>query len=104
MKVSHNGVREKTGKKKKSILLRVALIAFSIYVVIMMVQLQLELDASQKLLQGVNDKIAAQQRINEDLETKNQNLEQHLEQEAREQGYAKPGEIIIYEIPGADKK
>lgn len=104
MKVSGSGARGKNEKKKKSILLRVALIAFSIYVVIMMVQLQLELSASQKQLQDVNDKIAAQQRVNEDLETKNQNLDQYLEQEAREQGYAKPGEIIIYEIPGSEKK
>ena len=38
--------------------------------------------------------------INEDLENKTQNSEEYLEQQARENGMARPGEQIYQEIPG----
>ena len=62
-------------KRKKSIFLRLALLAFSIYVI-----MQLLID---------------------DQKNKMENYESYQEQQARENGQARPGESIYKEIPGA---
>ena len=96
-------------KKKKSIFLRVALAAFSIYVVVMLVQLQLEFSEQQK---DYNQKTAAAEKLKKEIEElkkqskvfrnryKNNNSEDYMEEKAREQGMARPGETIYIEIPG----
>ena len=43
-----------------------------------------------------------QKRANENLRRQTENLEEYLEQQAREQGWALPGEVILMEIPGID--
>lgn len=90
----------KVKRKKKSILLRVALLAFSIYVVVMLAQLQLEIREKQKQIDTLKENIAAQQRVNENLTRQTENLEQYLRQQAYEQGWALPGEIVMIEVPG----
>lgn len=90
----------KVKRKKKSILLRVALLAFSIYVVVMLAQLQLEIREKQKQIDTLKGNIAAQQRVNENLTRQTENLEQYLRQQAYEQGWALPGEIVMIEVPG----
>lgn len=84
-------------RKKKSIFLRIALLAFSIYVVVMLVWLQNEISSKEK---KIADMDAAIQRLtvqNEDLQNQSDNYEKFLEQEARRQGYAIPGETIYKE-------
>lgn len=88
-------------RKKKSIFLRIALLAFSVYVIVMLVQLQMELSARERDLNNLNQTIQNQKMMNEDLKNQAENHENYLDQQAREQGYARPGETIYKEIPGS---
>ncbi|MBQ9964480.1 MAG: septum formation initiator family protein [Clostridia bacterium] len=90
---------KRAAKRKRSIVLRVAIVAFSVYVVVSLVQLQLQFNAAQEKLDALNAKTAAQQEINAVLEDQIQNSDEYKEQEARKQGMAKPGETILVEIP-----
>lgn len=87
-------------KKKRSIFLRVALLAFSVYVVVTLVQLQLELKEKKDQENAILAEIERQERLNEDLQNKLENVDEYLEQQARENGKARPGEQIYQEIPG----
>ena len=55
-------------------------------------------------LNSVVDKLKAsvayQQQMNEDMQDKREHYESYLEQQAREQGLALPGETIFREAPG----
>ena len=93
----------KSRRKKKNILLRIAVVAFSIYVIVTLVQLRLEINRMEtEEVDVLKDKIAEQKRANENLRRQTENLEEYLEQQAREQGWALPGEVIVMEIPGID--
>ena len=93
----------KSRRKKKNILLRIAVVAFSIYVIVTLVQLRLEINRMQtEQVDVLKDKITEQKRANENLIRQTENLEEYLEQQAREQGWALPGEVILMEIPGID--
>ncbi len=89
----------KTIKKRKSIFLRVALIALAIYVVVSLIQLQLQLSDGQQTLDALSAQVANQQSVNAGLQDQINNYESYLEQQARKQGMAKPGETILVEIP-----
>jgi cell division protein FtsB len=89
----------KTFTKKRSIFLRVALIALAIYVVVSLIQLQLQLDEGQRQLDSLSDRLANQLSANAELQDQIDNYESYLEQQARKQGMAKPGETILIEIP-----
>ena len=86
-------------KKKKSIFLRIALLAFSVYVIVTLVQLQLQIGNEQQRLNKLDEDIQRQVSLNEDIQNKTDNYEQYLEQRARERGMARPGEVIYKEIP-----
>ena len=88
-------------KRKKSIFLRLALLAFSIYVIVMLLQLQMELGASQRQLDNYDQEIKNMQLLIDDQKNKMENYESYQEQQARENGQARPGESIYKEIPGA---
>ena len=93
----------KSRRKKKNILLRIAVVAFSIYVIVTLVQLRLEINRMEtEQVDVLKDKITEQKRANENLIRQTENLEEYLEQQAREQGWALPGEVILMEIPGID--
>ncbi len=85
--------------RKKSLLLRIALLALSVYVVISLVQLQLQLDEGQQRLDKLNEQLDEQLDTNVVLLDKLDSYEEYLEQQARKQGMAKPGETILVEIP-----
>ena len=86
----------KSRRKKKNILLRVAVVAFSIYVIVTLVQLRMEINRIETdQIDVLKDKISEQKRANENLERQTENLEEYLEQQAREQGWALPGEVKI---------
>ena len=86
--------------KKKSIFLRIALLAFSLYVIITLVQLQMDIGNKQKQLDAVQENILLQQQLNGDLKSKLENPDEYIEQEARDQNMVKPGEIVMQEVPG----
>lgn len=88
-------------KRKKSIFLRLALLAFSIYVIVMLLQLQMELGQSQQQLDNYDQEIKNMQLLVDDKKNKLKNYEAYQEQQARENGQARPGETIFKEIPGA---
>ena len=85
--------------RKKSLLWRLALVALSVYVVVALVQLQLQLNEDQQRPDEMNERLEEQSNINAMLEDKLKNTDEHLEQQARKQGLAKPGETILVEIP-----
>ena len=86
-------------KKKKSIFLRVALLAFSVYVLVSLVQLQMDIQKRQQQLDDINEQIRVQTSLNEDVQNKTDHYERYLEEKSREQGMARPGETIYKEIP-----
>lgn len=87
-------------KKKKSIFLRIALLAFAVYVIVMLIQLQLQIGESQRELDGYDQQIAAYERVRDDLQMKSDNYEKYQDQQARKQGLTKPDETIIVVVPG----
>lgn len=94
--------RSRRSSKKRSRLLLVAVLVFGVYVAVMLTQLQMELNERQQVLDDVTTQIAEAERLNEDLQDKLENYEKYLEEQVRQQGMARPGEIIFQEIPGAE--
>lgn len=88
-------------RKKKSIFLRIALLAFSVYVIVMLVQLQQELSQQKRDLDAYNQAIKNQEMLNEDLKNQTINNQAYLDQKARDQNMARPGESVYKEIPGS---
>lgn len=94
--------RPRGSHKRRNRILWVAVLVFGVYVVVMLTQLQMERSDRQQVLDDMNARIAEQQRQNEDLQDKIDNYEKYLEEQVRQQGMARPGEIIFQEIPGAE--
>lgn len=92
----------KGSKKRGSIVLRVAVVAFSAYMLVMLAQLRLQIGERQKQIDDLQDSIQYQQQQNEDMQSKSDNYQVYLEQHAREQGMAVPGESIYKEAQGAN--
>ena len=67
----------------------------------MLLQLQMELGASQRQLDNYDQEIKNMQLLIDDQKNKMENYESYQEQQARENGQARPGESIYKEIPGA---
>lgn len=86
-------------KKRKSTILRVAIAAFAVYVVVSIVQIQLQLNRGQEQLDDFNSKISQTKEVNALLQDKLDGYEEYLEQQARKQGLVKPGETVFVEIP-----
>ena len=89
----------KVAKKKKSVILRVALLAFSVYVIVSMVHLQLQLNRGQEKLDDIKTRYTEAKENNIALQDKLDGYEEYLEQQARKQGLVKPGETVFVEIP-----
>ncbi|MCL2487876.1 MAG: septum formation initiator family protein [Oscillospiraceae bacterium] len=97
--------REKkiSGKKiRKGIFIRIALIAFSLYMVTILVNLGQERVQRYKTLDEVEQAVEKQKQINQDLRDKNRNYDRYLEELARARGLSRPGEIIFIEYNGAN--
>ena len=73
------------------------MVAFSVYVVVMLVQLQMEITDRQNKIAALDDQIRQQEMENDNLQKQSDNYEYYQEQKAREQGYARPGETIFKE-------
>lgn len=102
MSFEKSASRSRRNSKKRSRLLLVAVLVFGVYVAVMLTQLQMELNERQQVLDDVTTQIAETERLNEDLQDKLENYEKYLEEQVRQQGMARPGEIIFQEIPGAE--
>lgn len=94
--------RPRGSHKRRNRILWVAVLVFGVYVVVMLTQLQMERSDRQQVLDDMNTRIEEQQRQNEDLQDKIDNYEKYLEEQVRQQGMARPGEIVFQEIPGAE--
>ncbi len=91
----------KSSRKRNSIILRIAVLAFSGYMLVVLAQLRMEIGERQQQLDELQDSIQYQQQQNEDMQSKSDNYQVYLEQHAREQGMAVPGESIYREAQGA---
>ena len=99
----HTNKRKAVKKRpRRNRMMAVALTVFAVYVVVVLTQLQLELNERRAALEEIDQRIAEQQRANEDLTDKLNNYEKYLEEQVRERGLARPGEIIFQEIPGME--
>ena len=65
-------------RMKKSIFLRIALIAFSVYVVVMLVQLQMEITEKKNQIAALDEQISTYEKINDDLQKQSDNYEYYL--------------------------
>lgn len=89
----------KKQKKKKNMILRIALAAFSVYVVVQVVSLQIQIRNKRREFEAIQAEIQRQELINESLQEKNEHSDIYLEEEARDQGYSLPGEQIYQVVP-----
>ena len=89
----------RTTAKKKNLFLRIALLALAIYALVSLIQLRLQLNEGQRTLDTYKTLSANQLTVNAELQDQIDNRDVYLEQEARKQGLAKPGETILVEIP-----
>lgn len=87
-------------KEKQNVFFRIAVAALLVWVIVSLLQLQIEIGEKRSALADLNAQILTQQRINEELADENANDELYLEQQARNKGLAKPGESIYKEVPG----
>lgn len=85
---------------KQGVFFRIALAALLVWVIVTLLQSQIEIREKRDDLADINAQIIAQEHINEDLENDAENEDLYLEQQARNKGLAKPGEIIFKEVPG----
>ncbi len=89
-------------RPRRNRMMAIALTVFAVYVVVVLTQLQLELNERRAALDEIDRQIVEQQRVNEDLTDKLNNYEKYLEEQVRQRGLARPGEIVFQEIPGME--
>lgn len=90
--------KARRNKKSKNIVLRVAVVALSVYMVVSIGITASEIVAREKVLADTERKAAEQEALNETLEKQVENAPAALEQKAREQGMLKQGETMYIEI------
>jgi len=92
-------------KPKKSFLLRLAVFAFAAYMLVSLVNQQIEVQKERRELETVKQQIQIQEIQNEDLKhafsSGANNKSDYIERKAREElDYAKPGERVFVNIAG----
>ena len=92
----------KSPKKRGSVILRVAVLAFSAYMLVILAQLRMQIGESQKQLDECEAQEEQLLQDIEEVESQLNNVDAYLEQHADEQGYAVPGESIYQEAQGAN--
>ena len=90
---------KKKTKTKRSFFLRFALLAFAVYIVVILVQLQMDISDKQDRIDELDQKIVKYNTENEELIEQGDNYKDYLEKKAREQGMLKPGESVYIETP-----
>ncbi len=92
-------------KPKKSFLLRLAVFAFAVYLLISLVNQQVTIQAKRRELAAAKQQIQIQEIKNEDLKhafsSGKKKSSDYIERKAREElDYAKPGERVFVNIAG----
>lgn len=92
-------MRNSSPKKKKSFFLRLSLLVFAVYVIVMLVQLQIQIDQQQSRIHEVQGRIEEKLRQNEEIQGNLDHLDRYQEQQARKDGWGYPGEDVFKESP-----
>lgn len=98
-------VKQKRKGKAKSILLRLAVLAFVAYIVVVLVDQQVQISAKKEELEQLNEQIRIQEIENEDkrsiVESDDAENEEYIARVAREDlDFARPGERVFINIAG----
>lgn len=94
---------KRSSKRKKSIILELAVIAAAVYVVVSLVQLQVQIGEASRKCDEVSAAYENQQLENRELQRllESGNEEEYIERVAREQlGFVKPDEKVFYDVAG----
>lgn len=92
-----------SSKRKKSIILELAIVAVAVYVIVSLVQLQVQISEADRKCEEVSAAYENQQLENSELQRllENGNEEEYIERVAREQlGFVKPDEKVFYDVAG----
>ncbi len=95
----------KTTKLKKSILLRIAILAFIIYFIVVMVNQQININKKKQELDTLNEQIKTQELVNNEmrhiLDSSDSANQQYIEKKARENlNLVDPSERVFVNIAG----
>lgn len=95
----------KPKRRKRSLILRLALLVFGIYVVASIVNQQIQIGQKKQELTDVTQQLTAQNLKNDELKMVLQNgavdSDEFIERKAREElDYAKPNELVFVNISG----
>ena len=95
----------KTIKLKKSILLRISILAFIIYFIVVMVNQQININKKRQELDELNEQIKTQELVNDEmrhiLDSSDSANQQYIEKKARENlNLVDPGERVFVNIAG----
>ncbi len=89
-------------KRRKSLLLRLAVFSFAVYIAVVLIQQQLEIGRKKTEISSL--KLQYQQQLSRDDELQrslSENNDQYMESVARDTlGYARPNEHIYVNVPG----
>ena len=102
MDVEREAVGVKVSARKKNMFLRVALVALAVYIIVSLIQLQLQLDDGQQQLNELDGQLASSAGLLQELQEQSDNYPLYLEQRAREQGMSNAGESVYYVVPSED--
>ena len=86
-------------KKKRNLLIRLALILFAGYVIVMLVQLQMQINASQTTIDDKTARKVALEEENDTIKDKLEKPDDVLKEAAEAQGYYRPDQDIGIEVP-----
>lgn len=95
----------KTKKYRGSLLLKIAVLSFAVFMVTMLIGQQLSIQAKQAELSEVNQRLEEQRVTNEelryDLESEDTDSDEYAKKIARrELDYVQPGERVFYNVDG----
>ena len=98
-------IKQKKQGKARKIILRLAVLAFVAYVVVALVDQQMQISAKKQELEKLNEQIRIQEIENEDkrsiVESDDADNEEYIARVAREDlDFARPGERVFINIAG----
>lgn len=94
---------KRSSKRKRSVILELAVIAAAVYVIVSLVQLQAQIGEASQKCDEVSEAYENQQLENRELQRllESGNEEEYIERVAREQlGFVKPDEKVFYDVAG----
>lgn len=92
--------KTRAAKKRNSFLLRLAIVAFSVFMIVGIVSALVQIDDMQERLDKIGQDTMLQNEKNASLEKQVENAEDYKKQQAYKNGMAHPEEDVYYEIAG----